>query len=681
MISLIYEKNQKIKLVLSVFLLLIYCVGITLSGGNVAELLMFWSAALFFIGFSGYALYKSLLLENYISKFEIPIVFVLGCSYFLLCFCLGIGLNILLFYFPSIVLSCYGFYLFIKNKCFKLNFNKAQKIQGNFLFLIICALIFVYTFAGVAKFAHPAQVGQIVLSQDFMWNVGNAESFKLAFPPEDIRFFGVQLQYHYFTEILVSAFSTITGISSYNILAFYSQSLFLAVLIITLYQFASAILNSKFKANFFTISVFALSCLSLHKILPNGASVFSNSLISATLTNINSMSNAFCFTAVFTLLFFNAYNKNFRVNFGYYLTMLFSFVLLCFTKSPIAAILAIALIAVLFARFIQGKFKPSEIIFVLSFASFFAVIYYFNFSAGAQTSTGFSLDYTLKSGYFKNILYRLEIEMPSIYIFTLPVFMLIQSVCIAPFTLPIFALSGVKKLFNFKSLDFPQLFGYAVGVGGFVAFFVSYHEAFSQVYFLYIALFFITLIAVKEFKFDKINIKNAPFYLLLIASVATSVFLYVNLLGSGLRQYLFHYDILPKYPYEYIVKSEDELAGEYLRSVQIEDDMFATNRTHSGYKEGLSNVYSAFSGMQGYMEGFKYAISNMGVSWDIVEQRIAVNDALFNAQTSVDEIKTLCEENGITYLVYSSQFEGSSEQLEALPLVFEDGTVKIYKVS
>ncbi len=697
MISFVYEKNQKWKLILSAVFLSIYTIGIVLSGGSAIELLFFWLASVFVIGGSGYAVFKTLEIDKQISNFEIPLIFTLGSGVFVVFYCIGLRINLLLFYIPCILISAFGSTLFYKkNKEYILSLvkvfskektrdlqipiTKEQKTQINFLFFIISALIFVYTFCGVAKFAHPEQVGQLLLSQDFLWNVGNAESFKLGFPPEDIRFFDVRLQYHYFTELLVSGFSTLTGISSYNLLAFYSQSLFLSVLIIALYQFGLYFYNSKTKANFFTIGIFTLSCLSLHKILPNGYSSFSNSLISATLTNINSMSNAFCFTAVFTLMFFNAERKNFRVSVWYYLTMLGSFTLLTFTKSPIAAILAIAIACSLLTRFIQLKFIIREVLFALIFVSFFAIIYFLNFSSGANASTGFSLDYTLKIGYFKNILYRLEIEQAGIYKYTLPIFMFVQSICIAPFTLPVFIISVFKKILNFRNLTFTELYCYAIGIGGFMAFFLFYHEAFSQVYFLYIALFFVTLIAIKEFAFEKIKLKSAPFYLLLIASITTSVFLYINLVGSGLRQYLFHYNILEKYPYPVTVKSEDELAGEFLREIKTQDDMFATNRTHTGYKEGLSNVYSAFSGMQGYMEGFKYAISNMGVSWDIVEGRIAVNNLLFSSGTDPQQIRELCAANGITYLVFSSQFEGSIAHLAGFQVVFQDGTVTIFKI-
>ena len=59
-------------------------------------------------------------------------------------------------------------------------------------------LSFALALAAALCFALPAAAdGAVVPQQDFFWNVGNAQSFLLGFPPQDLRFSGYTLTYHY----------------------------------------------------------------------------------------------------------------------------------------------------------------------------------------------------------------------------------------------------------------------------------------------------------------------------------------------------------------------------------------------------------------------------------------------------------------------------------------------------
>ena len=79
--------------------------------------------------------------------------------------------------------------------------------------------------------------------------------------------------------------------------------------------------------------------------------------------------------------------------------------------------------------------------------------------------------------------------------------------------------------------------------------------------------------------------------------------------------------------------------------------MFATNRTSStpapANEDGISNLYTAFSGVQCYMEGWTYAMSNIGVEQSIVDHRRAVVTRLFDGTADTDALTALCEEEGI----------------------------------
>ncbi len=680
MSQILFNRFNKTKLAACVVFMLVYVVGIELSGGSVFELLLFWFASVALLLLPGYAVYRILNIQKYLDGFTLPLCFTLGGGVMVALYCVTIRLSLLpLMWTALLVLFALGLF-FLLNKRDDLS-KRLKKPSGTAVLLIFIstALIFVYAFAGVAKYARPTAVGDILLNQDFLWNVGNAESFKLGFPPEDIRFYDVRLQYHYFTELLLSAFSTMTGISSYNLIAFYSQSLFLPVLIITLYLCAKKLyLGDRVRAALFPLSMFLLSCASLWTILPAGLSLFTNSMIRASVTNINSMSNAFVFTAVFLTLLFQLSTNKYRANLGIYLTLFGSFALLTFTKSPIAAIVALGVLAAMIATLIQRRISLPQIIISLAVGVGFFVIYTLNFSSGTNVSTGFHYALTLELGALGPVLNIID-HNSFLHKIWAVLLMLLQSVLISPFVVPIFFLSAIKSLKNFRSLSFVDLFLYAVGFGGLVAFFFFHHESLSQVYFLYVALFCINIVAIREFRFEKPSRRNLFNYSMLAISLVTSVFLYVNMAGSGLRQYLFNLDILPKHDYWYESSSAaDERAGEFLRSMAQPDDMFATNRVYSNGGL-LSNVYTAFSGMQCFMEGNRYTISNMGLSEQVANERSELNATLFYDESSYEEILAVCAEHGIDYLVYYDLQHGNKANMQGFEQVFADENVSIYK--
>ena len=107
----------------------------------------------------------------------------------------------------------------------------------------------------------------------------------------------------------------------------------------------------------------------------------------------------------------------------------------------------------------------------------------------------------------------------------------------------------------------------------------------------------------------------------------------------------------------------DEEAALWLRANTPAGTGLATNRTSSAPppsgEDGISNVYTAFSGVQCYMEGWTYAMSNMGVPADEVEHRRAVVAAVFDPATPADEREVLCRREGVTCLVWAKRWPGS----------------------
>lgn len=631
-----------------------------------------------------------------------PLAFLLGSGFFaaLYCVCMRLGVLLVLRLIPP-VLGLLWLLPWAKEKAVNFKKNGMQKLQIEpykwMLILLFAALWLLYTFASVTKNAHPLAVGDVLINQDFLWNVGNADSFGLAFPPQDIRFVGVRLHYHYLTELLAGSLSIVSGISNYNIIGFYMQPFMLAALVICLYKFGRIVWeNSLFKAMLFCYSSFLFSCASLWKVLPNGWSVFGNGYVTHLVTNINGQTTATIYLCIFGGLLVVAMRKKYDVGILHYVLLLSAFFLLTFAKGPIAAIVICGLVLTMIIGAFQRKVNWKGFVFGTVALIMFIVIYKIMFSSGANSSMPLSFSGTLEKGYFANILALINNKNATVSKILIPFFWILQSFLIVPAAFPLFVKQGIQAVAHFGKITQEKLFFNAVAIGGFLAYFLFNHPAMSQTYFLFVGIFCIYILAVDQV--DTLHwpkagtlgkkrtvIKKA--WVLFVAFFAlvgfvTTAFFYINMIGSGARQVARNAGIIEKYPYDAVMKPEDEEAMIWLDENAPKDLLFATNRIHTGgRKEGISNLYSALSGRQGYMEGFQYAVTNMGVSQQVVDERLAVNNALFSGDSTPDEIINLCQENGITYLIFSSQFDGEETQFSQLPCVFESETVRIYQVS
>ena len=686
MVNSLYKRFNIAKIMLGVVFLAVYVAGTVLAGAGILNLVKFTGGCALYIFLPGRAIYHALNMDSHFPQNGRlhSLYYVFGMAFLMFVYVAGKTANAV--YIPVAILVAISLFT-ARTK--PINGPKKVTVKNNqlvFLFLLYSFVMFIYTFLAVAKHAHPTQAGQLLISQDFMWTVGNAQSVKNSLPAMDIRFDGVVLKYHYLTEFITAAISTYTGVSSYNILGFYMQGLMLLFFITALYDLGTVYYNgNEGKTNIFAASFFAFSCLSLWKVLPNGSSVFTYSLLETVISNVNSQCTAMAFLAVFCAMLVNLFRGYTKGDVKYYLTVVLSFGMLVFSKSPVAAIIALAMAAAVAVNLLTKNEKKVTTALSCVIIAVFAVMYFGFLSRGTGKSTGFSLTKTLELGYFKNFLNLFMHTNPTLYKLSIPAFMLVQFICMAPFQTFTVLPRMLCDAFRLFKLPFEKLWFYAATAGGTLAFFITYHEAFSQVYFIYVAIFFLNLLAVEYFDFTCFKLKRVIHYALILLSCTTTLFFYINFGGSGIRQFLFHYDILEKYPYSWCIKAEDELAGQYLRENMADGELFVTNRTHTGVGEGLSNVYTCFSGRQSYMEGFKYTVSNMGIDWSTqVKPRVDNVGRVFGIydmeQADTSDIRNICKKLNIRYAVFSSQFEGVTDQLENFETVFSQGTVKIYKI-
>ena len=560
-----------------------------------------------------------------------------------------------------------------------------------FLVVVCSLLVALFFFEGAVSYAHPSVVGAVTPSQDFFWNLGNAESIKSAMPPADLRFAGVTLTYHYLTEILGAGISILSGTSCYDVLAFYLPPALLIALIAVLWELGNKLFGSTKKQMVLLLLVFGTGCAGLHKTFSTN-SPFLNLLPVHLVTNINAVTTSFLFIAIFIGFFFTALEDKLKDKTSLSLAML-ALLLLIFTKGPIAGIVAISAAGVLLVLALRKNQPRVKYIIIagLILASFY-LVYSLMFSAGAESSVGFDLTGTLEKTYFKNFLLRFAIENKAIYYLLIPIFMVSSIVLFMPATSIVVVAAAFIDIKKFRSCAPWRLFCYSAVVGGMTAFLIFDHPNLSQIYFAFIASFAASLLAADSLvdflsfltKKNTIISKSAIAVLsaFLAVGVTTAGITYIGMVAEGADKLINGEQSAMTHESRAPLTSGDEQAMDWLCSNMQDDELFLTNRMHTGTAlEGLSNVYTGLSGKQAYMESGKYAVSNMGIEQSLVKEREDIVNKIFSDNISSNEIKEICEQIDVKYIVYSRFIAGSNKSLEEFETSFQNVDVIIYKVS
>lgn len=549
---------------------------------------------------------------------------------------------------------------------------------------VLC-LFFALSFS--ARNAHPLAAGSIALDRDMLWNIGNAEAFCDAFPPQDIRFSGVRFSYHYLTELLAAALATAGGVSCYDVFAFFSGPLFLLTELASLYGLGLVFYRgSAAKSAALPVLLFGFQCASLWKAWPTGDGVFANTLLRHLTTNINAQATAVVFFAAFLALFAQISRQHFAVGPAWWAAYFLTFALFTLAKGPQAAIAFCALaVAMVFVLLFQRPRYGRALLCLAGTAVVFAGMYRLLYSAGANTSMTFSIfsmEHSLAYLYLSPLTDWLCAHLPiSGYVWLVGIGV-VDSFLMMPFQFLLWLRGIPSALRHLPALDPAHILVHAGVVGGFLAYHLFWHESSSQIYFALFAMICLTLLAVESLpRLRKPGLFAAAGWLSGAVGLCTALCMVLALCRLGSAQLVRTAGLLDPVDSGRAATASDEEAAAWLRENAAADIVFATNRTSSApppvSEDGISNLYTAFSGVQCYMEGWTYAMSNMGVPQQEVEHRRAVVNTLFAADTDANTLTALCEEEGITCLVYSRRFPGDAP---ALTPAYENTDVAIYFV-
>ena len=533
--------------------------------------------------------------------------------------------------------------------------------------------------------AHPASVasGEVLPTQDLLWNIGNAKSFALGFPPQDIRFFGVRLTYHYLTELLWGIFSLIGGLDAYDIIAFYAGPLAIAGLLLALRTLGRFFYDGSERktALFVFLLFFGGSIATVANFGQGGYDVFGNTNFLHLVTNINSQATVLIFLCCFLVLFGTAAKARFDVPLRTLLVTICVFVLVCFSKGPAAAIVTISFaIVMLLVLVFQKPHIGKALLLCAGVLGVFALVYTAVYSSGASNSMVFGLK-TIQDTAAFHLLEHLSDALHLSY-FGLLVIGIVQYFLMQPLQLVLYFGTLAKDVRRVFWLPPVRLLAHGAVVGGIAAYYLFWHQSSSQAYFALISIFFLNLLAVDALPtFQKHVVTRWAVRVLGAVGCLTTVVLIISI-GMKAAATNAQYAAPAAQPAGWAATAADEQAMQWLRENTAQGSVFATNRTDSrpGRGDGISNLYTAYSGRQAWMEGYTYAMTNMGVSQQLLTERMLQNTALFSASTGPQQVTQLCAQNGITYLVFDADYPGNTTQLTALRQVYQAGAVTIYAV-
>lgn len=571
--------------------------------------------------------------------------------------------------------------------------------QEIWILAVIAAVYILLNALWATRYLHPSVASVARPSQDFFWNLGNTESLLSGFPMADLRVDGVTVSYHFLTELWGAGLCMLTRIPAYDVVAFYGYAPIVVAMVVCLYSLGKALWseNASIRPLLLTSMPLWLGCVSLWKVMANGTGRFGNVMALYVVSNINGQATAFLMLAAFFAVFAVLEQSSWNAPSGLWAAAVAGFYLLVFAKSPQAAILALALVCAFVVRAIGGartkrRASTGLVWFFFLVPLGFWLVYVLCFSAGADSSMSFSLTGTLNLYFFASILQALRIRFASLWMAFLPVLWLAQSLLAAPAAFCVWVVCAVQDLFHLGKVSAQRLTWHACIVGGLTAFFWFDHYSSSQLYFFILALFCLGLVLLDRLPelWHKLSVcrgkvttwlarvAKAGCAVLLAVGCATNLLLCVWLVRTAPAQLAGGTPDERYYP----LTAQEEAACAWLAENMEEDALFATNRMHTGTAlEGLSNVYTGLSGRQAYCESFKYAVSNMGDHAGDVMTRYEQMCRIFAPDTTEEELKQLCRETGVTYLVYHALSEGSDTQLNCFEQVYQSDVISIYKVA
>lgn len=482
----------------------------------------------------------------------------------------------------------------------------------------------------------------MVYGQDMLWGAGNAASVQGGFPLKDIRAEGGILHYHYLGDVVVGLTAMAGNILPYEAEIYYFYPVVCLFMILSLYAVAKEYTGDKNKALLFPFALLFL----------NGMGGNSMEIM----RNMNNVATATLFTSALLCLIFSLDKReNLRTKKSFLALVLLG-VGSILTKNMYGAMVLCAILAALAAGILFSKKIDKWAVIsaaTLAIVLLFTYIFVFN---GANNNL---------------------VLQPKNNIFTQLVGIFKQQ----PIGIILFVVAGIISIRHIKSLSFSLYLVNAAAIGSVLAYLLFSHYSGSEIYFVYLAIYFFIICAMDGIDVTlKIKPVAVCMAVLAAALMVGEVIALAPVGRQGIQIAMRSLDMRPQYPLTtQSIQSGDEEGAMYLRENMAKGEVFAVNRTSRDMQggDGVRHYYTAMSGRQAYVEGWRY-IMDYGYDYYQLRYRLEQVEDVIYQQDDTETAYSIARENGIDYLLVSlplkpKGFAGDSP-------VFKNDAVEIYKV-
>lgn len=556
---------------------------------------------------------------------------------------------------------------------------------------IFAAFVLLYALINTQyTYIQPSYCDYTYMNPDKAYHIGLINSLSHDYPLYSQFIDGIQVNYHFFSELLYSIPVRIFNISSDNIFLCCAPYFTTYCITISSYSFFKELTQKKNRAGLYTLCILLSNIyIARSKIRSMGFHFF--------FTNDNSAGygiSVIMATIILIKYWMNEKNKKTSIRF---FLLLFVFIMLATgIKGPMGAVLIAALwgafLLGLILRKLNFQFAVPLTIITIGFILIYTTILGSKGQANGNGDSIISLATIINVSFWKKSLIATMkgLHLPLIIRYCI-LFITFLAFFFTVFFAP-FCIGYIRELIlvlsERKDFDFTRVTVYAATFVGLLAMFLLNYSGHSQIYFGLVSLYFAPIIS---FWFlEDIEGKNPILFKSVVAVFCASLVCTSSLLGTyyihNIKGVISSYSLHNKYDMYLSISNDEYDAMRWIANNTDSDSVIAIDRYYSvdPNKYSFSNrwdnrffLYPAYANRQCYIAGSGYNLA--AADWRIRKTMIENNKKLY--QTSNNSRGTIAKKLGIDYVVVSKRFTKVNDLSNNMyKLYFENNDILIYKV-
>lgn len=590
----------------------------------------------------------------------------------------------------------------------KINIKSIFNIKNSILISLV-TIVFVYSMVKL-QFTYPNSqlLSKISTYQDMLWHFGNVETLAGAFPAMDPRVSGITFKYHYFVDLFYAICMRGTGVSAEAQIMSVAPIIISYITVGGLYALAKELIISKRKQIIFIlIALFSNMC---NTFFVTGTKSVESLYTNHILNNVNSIAYALSATMIFSVIVIRfiklkKYSKEKLM--GFCICAIILIFVCTGLKGPFAAVMVVGLVAVsIISLIVKSKYSKIIAVFTSAVAIPFTIIYMLLLSNPAggggveltiYDTVGRSIFGNIIRGGGPNreVLFSL-LSIPAEFILVLGGFSIPFLIYVVEYLIGISKKDKTEIVKN----DLIIIFLITTSIVGCGAFFLLSQSGLSQIYFMFVIIPFIQIIAFKWMD-DKLKIRSnleesnkksvgSIIYkcivvfsiLFIIGGLINSTVDFIKGFKSTVYETKINEDKNIKPGGYYINKNEYE-SMLWMKENTSEDSIFISDRQSIGEgipkEDFLQNrffYFSAYSGRKAFLEGYSYS----SISEEMLSEKLDVLSKIYD--NDYNEKYDLAKNNGIDYIVVSELINPNFKiDDDRINVVYSNEDIKIYKIN